>query len=303
MECRPINTRSLIAVLAVSLAATLHAPLNAATLGSQATFSNDFHDVSGTATVLAFDRLRIDDFTFDGGGLDVFFYLGADDTNASFIGGTAVGDQLVGTVFDGSQGPIVIDLPVLGNRSPTTVRSRSGASMFLYRLDLELSSKSRSHRWRVWRCSLWGRVWSRGAGAPVDRLLAEQLRQGCAHVARGLGHGDAGLGERLLLGLGGALAAGTIAPAWPMRRPGGAVAPAMNPAIGFLQCSFAQRGGLLLGAAADLADHDDGLGLRVVVEHLEHVEVRGAVDRIAADADAGALAEAELGESARPPRR
>lgn len=111
MECRPINTRSLIAVLAVSLAATLHAPLNAATLGSQATFSNDFHDVSGTATVLAFDRLRIDDFIFDGGGLDVFFYLGADDTNASFIGGTAVGDQLVGTVFDGSQGPIVIDLP------------------------------------------------------------------------------------------------------------------------------------------------------------------------------------------------
>ena len=31
----------------------------------------------------------------------------------------------------------------------------------------------------------------------------------------------------------------TIAPAWPMRRPGGAVAPAMNAAIGFLQFSFA----------------------------------------------------------------
>src|ERR1051325_12249626 len=29
----------------------------------------------------------------------------------------------------------------------------------------------------------------------------------------------------------------TIAPACPMRRPGGAVAPAMNPATGFLQCS------------------------------------------------------------------
>ena len=69
----------------------------------------------------------------------------------------------------------------------------------------------------------------------------------------------------------------------------------MNPAIGFLQFSFAQRGGFVLGPAADLADHDDGLGFRVVVEHLEHVEVRGAVDRVAADADAGALAVARAG--------
>ena len=55
-------------------------------------------------------------------------------------------------------------------------------------------------------------------------------------------------------------------------------------------------GGFFLGAAADLADHDDGFGLGVVVEHLEHVEVRGAIDRIAADADAGALAVAAGGE-------
>ena len=30
-----------------------------------------------------------------------------------------------------------------------------------------------------------------------------------------------------------------IAPAWPMRRPGGAVCPAMNPTIGFFTCSLA----------------------------------------------------------------
>src|SRR5258708_5108456 len=30
----------------------------------------------------------------------------------------------------------------------------------------------------------------------------------------------------------------TIAPAWPMRRPGGALAPAMNAATGFLQFAF-----------------------------------------------------------------
>ena len=36
--------------------------------------------------------------------------------------------------------------------------------------------------------------------------------------------------------------------------------------------------------------------VRVVVEHLDDVEVRGAVDRIAADADAGGLADAAAGE-------
>src|SRR5690606_6160828 len=47
------------------------------------------------------------------------------------------------------------------------------------------------------------------------------------------------------------------------------------------------RGGTLLGVAADLADHHDRLGLRVVLEGLERVDVRGADDRVAADADGG----------------
>jgi hypothetical protein len=109
MSAMKIN--SLPGILAVSLTLSLQVPVQAAVVGSQATFSPDFHNVSGTATVLAFDRLRIDDFTFDGGGLDVFFYLGADDTNASFIGGVAIGDQLLGTVYDGTQAPIIIDMP------------------------------------------------------------------------------------------------------------------------------------------------------------------------------------------------
>ena len=56
-----------------------------------------------------------------------------------------------------------------------------------------------------------------------------------------------------------------------------------------------QRGGLLV-AAADLADHHHGVGVRIVVEQLEHVDVLQAVDRVAADADRGRLPEAELGE-------
>src|SRR5690606_39598776 len=43
--------------------------------------------------------------------------------------------------------------------------------------------------------------------------------------------------------------------------------------------------------AADLADHDHRFGLRVIIEHFHHIDVLQAIDRIAADADAGRLAE------------
>ena len=47
------------------------------------------------------------------------------------------------------------------------------------------------------------------------------------------------------------------------------------------------RRGPLLGVAADLADHHDRVGLGVVLERLEAVDVGGADDRVAADADGG----------------
>src|SRR3984957_14471962 len=46
-----------------------------------------------------------------------------------------------------------------------------------------------------------------------------------------------------------------------------------------------------LGAAADLADHYDGLGRRVGEQHLQHIDELGALDRIASDADRGGLPE------------
>ena len=53
---------------------------------------------------------------------------------------------------------------------------------------------------------------------------------------------------------------------------------------------------LLLLVAADLADHDDDLRLRVGLEPLEHVDERRADDRVAADADDRRVAEPELGQ-------
>ena len=63
-----------------------------------------------------------------------------------------------------------------------------------------------------------------------------------------------------------------IAPAWPMRRPGGAVCPAMKPTTGFFTCCLDVRRRGLFGVAADLADHDDGVRVRIVVEQLERVD-------------------------------
>ena len=55
-------------------------------------------------------------------------------------------------------------------------------------------------------------------------------------------------------------------------------------------------GRFLLGGAADFADHDDAVSFGVVVEHLDDIEVRSAVDRVAANAHAGGLADAAAGQ-------
>ena len=67
----------------------------------------------------------------------------------------------------------------------------------------------------------------------------------------------------------------------------------MNPTTGFLKLRLDPGGGFLLGAAADLADHDDGLGVGVLREQLQDVDERRADERVAADADARGLPEAQ----------
>ena len=54
-----------------------------------------------------------------------------------------------------------------------------------------------------------------------------------------------------------------MAPAWPMRRPGGAVWPAMKATTGFVTFAFTNAAASSSADAADLADHDDRLGRRV----------------------------------------
>ena len=70
----------------------------------------------------------------------------------------------------------------------------------------------------------------------------------------------------------------------------------MKPATGFFMLALMKAAASFFGGAADLADHEDGLGVGVVVEEPERVDEAGADDRVAADADAGRLADAELRE-------
>ena len=54
--------------------------------------------------------------------------------------------------------------------------------------------------------------------------------------------------------------------------------------------------GFFFAGAADFADEDEGVGVRVVVEEFGAVGVGEPVDGVAADADAGGLAEAAAAE-------
>jgi hypothetical protein len=78
--------------------------------GWQAALSTVSHGVRGTVTLVDADTFRVDDFFYDGGGIDVFFYLGAADTRASFTAGKPVGPQLLrATPFAGET--LTVDLP------------------------------------------------------------------------------------------------------------------------------------------------------------------------------------------------
>ena len=66
----------------------------------------------------------------------------------------------------------------------------------------------------------------------------------------------------------------------------------MKPATGVGTVFLDPAGGFDFGRSADFADHDDAMGLGIGLEHLDHIQVGGAVHRIAADTNAGALADA-----------
>ena len=87
-----------------------------------------------------------------------------------------------------------------------------------------------------------------------------------------------------------------IAPAWPMRRPGGAVCPAMNPTTGFftffLMYSAATSSALPPISPIITMAWVSGSSLNSLIASRK----RGADNRIAADSDAGGLPDAQMRE-------
>jgi hypothetical protein len=96
-----------VAVALISLAASV-TRANDRT-GWTAELETYAHDVSGTCTIVDQDTFRVDHFHYDGQGLDVYFYLGADQTDNAFLNGLQVGPQLVGAGYDDAT--LNIDLP------------------------------------------------------------------------------------------------------------------------------------------------------------------------------------------------
>lgn len=78
-------------------------------VGTSAEFSNFSHDIGGTLTVIDDRTLEVTNFTYDGGGPSVLFYLGTDGDFSPIRGGIPVGERLNGRVFNGET--IRIDLP------------------------------------------------------------------------------------------------------------------------------------------------------------------------------------------------
>jgi hypothetical protein len=97
--------------LFLSVAASAQAQLTSPQVGWQAELSRLAHNVSGRVTILDANTLQVDGFTYDGGGIDVFFYLGHENTRTSFQSGLRIGPQLLGTAYNGTGPPLVLDLP------------------------------------------------------------------------------------------------------------------------------------------------------------------------------------------------
>ncbi|CAN5228549.1 hypothetical protein BH23VER1_BH23VER1_06780 [soil metagenome] len=110
-KTRPLSTILAVAILMTGLAGQASAGVIFPGPGWEAILSTDFHQVSGRVTVIDEDTVMVEDFVYDGQGIDVYFYLGSEDSRPSFASGLQIGPQLLGTVYDGSGGPLVIDLP------------------------------------------------------------------------------------------------------------------------------------------------------------------------------------------------
>jgi len=90
--------QSLFPILICMLASTAGADGYPRT-GAQAALSTKFHNVSGTATIINSNTIRVSNFNYDGGGPAVYFYLGTNATSQAFQKGIYFTNLLTGPVY------------------------------------------------------------------------------------------------------------------------------------------------------------------------------------------------------------
>ena len=175
-----------------------------------------------------------------------------------------------------------------------------------YRSDLETGSLRRHEKGRAPNgtrpssslVSLRTSLWSRSSSVVPRRAGDGETRMPAASMAA-------------ILSSAPPLPPETMAPAWPIVRPGGAVRPGdeadgrlLAALLGFVSQELR---GIFLGGAADLTDHDDRLGGVVGEEFLEHIDEFRALDAwsppmptavVLAEADLGGLEDGFIGQRA-----
>src|SRR2546423_7917082 len=118
--------------------------------------------------------------------------------------------------------------------------------------------------------------------------------EGGAEVRGSFDSADAGGGHRGVLVLGGALAAANDCAGMAHAAAGGRGLACNKADHGLLHVDLDPLRGALFGVATDFANQDDGVRVRIGVEKPDGVEECRTDDGIAADADAGGLADAKL---------
>jgi hypothetical protein len=140
MKLRPL---ALLGALALAGAA----PAQTDRSGWHAELSTLAHGVRGVVTVVDSDTIRIDNFYYDGQGIDVRIYLGTADTQAAFTNGLSVGPDLVGAPYVNAS--LMMDLP-----AGETTEDYKAVSVWCVAANANFGSGSFEHPRTGWQADL-----------------------------------------------------------------------------------------------------------------------------------------------------
>ena len=140
MKLRPLTLVGALAFAAVAPAQTDHS-------GWHAELSTLAHGVRGVVTVVDSDTIRVDNFYYDGQGIDVRIYLATANTQSAFVNGLSVGPDLVGAPFVNAS--FMVDLP-----AGETTDDYKAVSIWCVAANANFGSGSFAHPRTGWQADL-----------------------------------------------------------------------------------------------------------------------------------------------------